>query len=61
MKILALPCPASDFYSVSSKELVQARQGRLALVCFPNKPSEVLADQLIHGRVAIESDFSSGP
>jgi hypothetical protein len=61
MKILALPSPASDFYSVSSKELFQARQGRLPLVRFADQSSEVIANQLIHGCVAIESDLSSGP
>jgi hypothetical protein len=44
MKILALPSPASDFYSISSKELFQARQGRLPLVRFADQSGEVFAD-----------------
>jgi hypothetical protein len=44
MKILALPSPASDFYSVSAKDFLKARQGRLPLVGFADQSSQVVAD-----------------
>jgi hypothetical protein len=61
MKILALPGPASDFYPVRSKELFQAPHSRLPLIGFVDQTSEVIADKLVHGCVAVEGDFSSGP
>jgi hypothetical protein len=61
MKILALPSPAADFYPVSSKELFQTPERRLPLVRLADQSGEVIADQLIHRRVSIESDFSSCP
>jgi hypothetical protein len=59
MEILALPGPSSNFYPVSSKDLFQTRQRRLLLVRFADQSSKVISDQLIHGCVAIKSDFSS--
>jgi hypothetical protein len=50
MQILALPSPGSHFYSASSKELFQARQGRLSPFRFAGHTSEEVADQSIQDK-----------